>query len=299
MNNQLILGIYEKAFPSEYSWERKLLTAKSLGFDFVEMSIDESDEKLERLNWDKKTRKSFAALVSDTETAVPSICLSAHRRFPLGSRDPEVRKRGLELLLQAIDFAVDTGIRTIQLAGYDVYYEPSDEDTVFWFYQGLARGLAYAAVRQVTLSMEIMDYEFMNSVVKFLNMKNRLNSPWFALYPDVGNLSAWNHDVLSELELGIGYVTCIHLKDTIAVGPDSPGTFKGVPFGAGCVNFTAVFRKLAELHYSGPFLIEMWSSASQDPVAEIRKAKAWMLDRMAEAGFLNQHHDSTKSRHII
>lgn len=44
------LGLYEKAMPGTLSWREKLKTAKRAGFDFVEISIDESDEKLARLD---------------------------------------------------------------------------------------------------------------------------------------------------------------------------------------------------------------------------------------------------------
>lgn len=34
-------GIYEKAFDPAISWEERLLRARELGFDYVEISIDE------------------------------------------------------------------------------------------------------------------------------------------------------------------------------------------------------------------------------------------------------------------
>ena len=40
------IGLYEKAMPPALSWEEKLRFAKSAGYDFVEISIDEKDEKL-------------------------------------------------------------------------------------------------------------------------------------------------------------------------------------------------------------------------------------------------------------
>ena len=50
------LGLYEKAMPKELEWEEKLVEAKQAGFDFLEVSIDETDEKLERLNMDSSSR---------------------------------------------------------------------------------------------------------------------------------------------------------------------------------------------------------------------------------------------------
>lgn len=44
------IGIYEKATPTHFTWLERLNFAKELGFDFVEMSIDERDERLARLD---------------------------------------------------------------------------------------------------------------------------------------------------------------------------------------------------------------------------------------------------------
>ncbi|PLN13627.1 xylulose 5-phosphate 3-epimerase, partial [Klebsiella pneumoniae] len=45
------LGIYEKALPAGECWLERLKLAKALGFDFVEMSLDETDARLARLDW--------------------------------------------------------------------------------------------------------------------------------------------------------------------------------------------------------------------------------------------------------
>ena len=123
------LGIYEKALPKGLSWMTRLSLAQGLGFDFVEMSIDESDERLARLDWSAAERASLCAAVAETGVTVPSMCLSGHRRFPFGSHDPAIRAKAREIMRKAIDLSVSIGLRTIQLAGYDVYYEPSDEGT--------------------------------------------------------------------------------------------------------------------------------------------------------------------------
>lgn len=285
--DELKLGIYEKALPRASEWARRLETAHDAGFDFVEMSIDESDDRLARLEWSGAERAAFRAAVGRAGVDVPSICLSGHRRFPLGSHDRAARARAREMLSRAIELAVDIGVRTIQLAGYDVYYEDSDDDTARWFEEGLRTGIERAERENVMLAMEIMDYPFMNSIPKYLNLKRRIQSPWFALYPDVGNLSAWDNDVVTELELAAAQIVAIHLKDTYPVTADSPGQFRDVAFGAGCVDFPSIFRRLAVIRYRGPFVIEMWTEKSADPVSEVIAARKWMLERMREGGFLD------------
>ncbi len=83
--------------------------------------------------------------VAETGVRVPSMCLSAHRRFPLGSEDDAVRAQGLEIMRKAIQFAQDVGIRVIQLAGYDVYYQQANDETRCRFRDGLKRALIWPA----------------------------------------------------------------------------------------------------------------------------------------------------------
>lgn len=284
---ELKLGIYEKALPVDTDWKEKLAVAGRLGFQFVEISVDETDERLSRLDWSMEERLAFNRTVLESALTVPTMCLSGHRRFPLGSHDPEIRKKGLEIMEKAISLAVDTGIRTIQLAGYDVYYEKSDHDTRNHYLENMEKCLAMAAREQVMLAVEIMDHPFMNSILKFINLKQLLPSPWFTVYPDVGNLSAWNNDVAAELTLGLNQCVALHLKDTVAVTDDHPGTFKEVAFGSGCVDFPGVFATLKELGYTGPFLIEMWTGSGDDPESEIAAARKWILQKMREGGFLD------------
>ncbi|MEX2987371.1 L-ribulose-5-phosphate 3-epimerase [Serratia fonticola] len=278
------LGIYEKALPKHLSWPERLALTKACGFDFVEMSVDESDERLARLSWSKEQRLSLVSAMLETGISIPSMCLSGHRRFPFGSHDEATRQQAYLIMEQAIQLAKDVGIRTIQLAGYDVYYEQQDEGTLARFAEGMQWAVERAAAAQVMLAVEIMDTEFMSSISKWKSWDALLASPWFTVYPDVGNLSAWGNDVAEELHLGIDRIAAIHLKDTFPVTETSPGQFRDVPFGEGCVDFVALFRTLKQLNYRGAFLIEMWTEKADEPVAEIVQARRWIEQQMQQGG---------------
>ncbi|MBV7406015.1 L-ribulose-5-phosphate 3-epimerase [Enterobacter sp. ENT03] len=278
LSKQVPLGIYEKALPAGECWVERLQRARTLGFDFVEMSVDETDVRLSRLDWSREQRLALVNAIAETGVRVPSMCLSAHRRFPLGSEDDHVRQHGLEIMRKAIRFAQDVGIRVIQLAGYDVYYQQASDETRRRFRDGLKESVVMASRAQVTLAMEIMDYPLMNSISKALGYAHYLNNPWFQLYPDIGNLSAWDNDVQMELQAGIGHIVAVHVKDT------RPGEFKNVPFGEGVVDFERCFDTLRKSGYCGPYLIEMWSETAADPAAEVTKARDWVRERMARAG---------------
>ena len=277
-----LLGIYEKALPPSLSWAERLTAARELGFDFVEISIDESDERLARLNMPPSQRELLHRAIETSGIPLQSMCLSGHRRFPYGSADPETRRRAAEIMEQAIRFAHEFGIRVIQLAGYDVYYEPSTPESLALFQTGLESACRLAEQFQIMLAMEIMDTPLMSSITRYHAFKAKLPSPWFTVYPDLGNLSAWGGDPLAELALGAGEIVGVHVKDTLAVTPDFPGKFKGVPFGTGCVDFPACFSQLERQGYHGPYMIEMWYQAGQDWRGKIAGALRYIEHCYAE-----------------
>ncbi|WP_449614954.1 TIM barrel protein, partial [Pseudomonas aeruginosa] len=65
--------------------------------------------------------------------------------------------KSLELMKQCIELAQDLGVRTIQLAGYDVYYEEKSPETRARFIKNLRQSCDWAEEAQVMLSIEIMD----------------------------------------------------------------------------------------------------------------------------------------------
>ena len=235
MEREYTLGLYEKSMPSDLSWEQKMLSAKEAGFDYIEISIDETDAKLARLDMSKEERLELVRLMMVTGVPIRSMCLSGHRKYPLGSNDPEVEKRGMEIMEKAIQFAEDLGIRIIQLAGYDVYYEESSFETKKRFLKNLKKATHMAEKAGVVLGFETMETEFMNTVEKAMKYTTLVDSPYLNVYPDIGNITnaaiEYKNDVLEDMMIGKGHLCAMHLKETV------PGKFREIPFGTGHVNF--------------------------------------------------------------
>lgn len=281
------IGIYEKATPKNFTWRERLAFAKELGFDFVEMSVDESDSRLARLDWTKKERLDVVQAIYETGIRIPSICFSGHRRYPLGSNDPKTAATSLEMMKKCIELAQDLGVRTIQLAGYDVYYEEKSPETRARFIKNLRKACDWAEEAQVILAIEIMDDPFINSIEKYLAVEKEIDSPYLFVYPDTGNVSAWHNDLWSEFYNGHKSIAALHLKDTYAVTENSKGQFRDVPFGDGCVDWEAMFAILKKTNYNGPFLIEMWSencATVEETKQAIQVAKDFLLPKIEKAG---------------
>ncbi|MDH5897636.1 L-ribulose-5-phosphate 3-epimerase [Vibrio splendidus] len=253
------VGLYEKALPNELSWEDKLKQTKELGFDFLEISVDESDERRSRLDWNDEEVYALRRLCEKHSVPLQSMCLSAHRKFPFGSADPAIREQAVIHMEKAISLAYKLGIRTIQLAGYDVYYEPADKVTHQRFIEGMKLSARLAERSGVMLAVEIMDTDYLNSLSKFEVLSREVNSPYFTAYPDVGNISGWNYDIVTELKLSKPHITQIHLKDTYKVTDEYKGQFRDLVIGDGEVDFNAIFETLKETECVVPLVIEMWA----------------------------------------
>ena len=281
------LGIYEKAIPNDFSWKEKMQTAKAAGFDYIEISIDESDERLARLDWSDEEIEEIRSYMEETGIVIPTMCLSGHRRFPFGSKDEATREKAFEIMEKGIILAQKLGVRCIQLATYDVYYEESDEETKRRFLDGMKKSVEMASRAGVILAMEIMDTPFVGTILRAMHYIKEIPSPYFKIYPDMGNLTQFSNDVESEFELGIAQTAAIHVKET------KPGVFKNVPFGEGTVRFTDIFKKLKELNYTGMFLIEMWADNSRkqtmdEAVKTIKDARLFVEDKMKKAGMKHE-----------
>lgn len=253
------IGLYEKALPNALSWQEKILKAKELGFDFLEISVDESDERRARLDWSDEEIYALRHLCEEHAIPLQSMCLSAHRKFPFGSADPAIREQAELHMQKAITLAYKLGIRNIQLAGYDVYYEPASEETHQRFIQGMRYCAKLAERAGVMLSVEIMDTDYLNSLSKFEVLNREVNSPFFTAYPDVGNINGWNYDTCTELALSAPHITQIHLKDTYKVKEGYKGQFRDLVIGDGDVDFTAIFNTIKRCNIVVPMVIEMWA----------------------------------------
>jgi L-ribulose-5-phosphate 3-epimerase len=263
------VGLYEKALPADWPWEKRLESAAEAGYSFVEISIDESEARLGRLAWPASDRADLRRAIANTGVSILTMCLSGHRKYPLGSRSPEIREEGLEIFRKAIDFAGDIGVRIVQVMGYDVFYEPSDDETKARFMDGMHQGIRWAGQAGMMLALENVDVPFVESLEQALEIVRTLNSPWFQLYSDMANLVAAGYHPPDQLRLAQGHIVAMHVKD------GRPGVVRGVPFEAGDVPFEETFQTLAEIGFCGPLTVEMWADMdpSGDPLSSAAAAR--------------------------
>lgn len=274
------LGLYEKALPPELSFAQMLDETARNGFDSLEISIDESDRRLARLDWSADERKRLLLAAGDAGVPIATMCLSGHRRFPLGSHDAQVRKRSLEIFRRALALGMDLNVRVIQLAGYDVYYEDGDEDTARWFEENLRICAELAARAGMLLGFETMETSFLDTVSKAMRWVRRINNPYLGVYPDIGNLKnaslRYGTDLMEDIACGNGRIVAVHLKET------KPGVYRNMAFGTGHTPYEPcmkAFRNMGVRHFTGEF----WHQGEPDFRKTLSFSAAFLRERLDQA----------------
>lgn len=277
------VGVYEKALPPEWSWPQRMAAAAEAGYDYVEICVDESDERLARLHWSAAECAEVRRATSDAGLRSLTLCLSAHRKYPLGSHSPDTRRRSLDIMRRGLDLAGELGAKIILMEGYDVFYEEHDEGTVARFIDGLRQCAAWAAPAAIMLGLENVDVPVTGTMEGLLQLIGAVDSPWLQVYADMANLVAMAPEPPSSTDpadsptvLGLrqarGRLVAVHVKDGI------PGVVRGVRFGQGQVPFAAAFAALNDIDFYGPLTVEMWAhlDPTGDALASICQARQFV-----------------------
>ena len=274
------LGLYEKSMPNSLTFSQKLKITKKSGFDFLELSVDETDEKLKRLDYTIEEINKMRHHMEKEDVFIQSICLSGHRKYPLGSEDPNVQEQSLEIMRKAIVFAHRLGVRYIQIAGYDEYYKTSNKQTQINFLKNLELSVKIASTYGVVLAFETMETPFMNTVAKAMKYVNYVQSPYLKVYPDIGNLTnAAEHnpqDVIIDLRSGKGHIVAAHLKET------KPNIYRNLMFGKGHTNYQACLKELMSQNVF-LFVAEFWHNDKKNWRNNISKAYEFLKEEIEGA----------------
>ena len=259
-------GIYEKAIKPQ-EWEKMFADASSAGYRNYEISLDES------LHWDDKQYDEVRRAARNQNIRILSACFSGHRRFPLGSSSRDLEERGIRMMREGIAFCQNLGVRMLQVAGYDAFYEPRSHETAARYRENILKCLEWAEQAGVMLAIEPVEVNLVK-VSDTLRLVKEADSPWLQIYPDIANMKSLGIDPVTELPQGRGHIANVHVRDSL------PDYFYGVPLGTGNMDFIGVFKALDAMEYRGPLTIEMWNETEENYMDIISGARTFMIDKI-------------------
>lgn len=268
--------LYEKALVP-HDWSKMFNDAASLGFDGFEISIDESDHRLSRLDWSPQECMAVIQAAKSAGIRLQSLCFSGQRRFPMGSADPEIVRHSLTLMKKCIYLCQELGIRVLQVAGFDVFYEPSSPDTYRRYIDSLAQMTQVAASRGVTLAIEPVEKGVL-SVEMALEIVQEIHSPFLQVYPDIANMASLGIDYFPQIEAGMSHIVQIHIRDAL------PNYYYGVDMGSGIIDFPETFRLFDRLGVACPLTLEMWNLENPEYMNVLRNAMTFLQTAIKKAG---------------
>lgn len=249
------IGLYEKAMRNTLTWKEKLQCAKECGYDYLEISIDATEEKINRIYMDIEEKREIMEAIFDTGIPIGSMSVSALTKYALGDPDQAVRDRGMEIAEKSIQLSSALGVRTVMIPGYDIYYGESTIETKRYFLENIRKIAEIAEREGILVGFETMENNFMNTTGKAVQYVNMVDSAYLKIYPDAGNITnaavANRHDVCEDLSLGKGKLIALHLKET------KPDVYREVPFLTGHVEFERIINTAWKLGVRR-YVTELW-----------------------------------------
>lgn len=249
------IGLYEKAMRNTLTWKEKLQCAKECGYDYLEISIDATEEKINRIYMDTEEKREIMEAIFDTGIPIGSMSVSALTKYALGDPDQAVRDRGMEIAEKSIQLSSALGVRTVMIPGYDIYYGESTIETKRYFLENIRKIAEIAEREGILVGFETMENNFMNTTGKAVQYVNMVDSAYLKIHPDAGNITnaavANRHDVCEDLSLGKGKLIALHLKET------KPDVYREVPFLTGHVEFERIINTAWKLGVRR-YVTELW-----------------------------------------
>lgn len=275
------IGIYEKAFPEQYSIGEMLTIGKEIGYDFFEISIDRTEKRISRL-FDTSYWMSLKQDIDAVKFPIGSMCLSALSTYTLGSNDALIEKRALEIAFQAILFAENFGLRIVQIPACDVPKNAEHtKETDERFIHNLKKTVAFASAHSVMIGLENMEDHYMDSIEKNMRLIKAIHSPYFLLYSDSGNITSASKiagtEIWSDMKMGLDRYCAFHLKET------RPNKYGGLFYGEGHVDFPAIVNLAWSELGIRRFVLEYWYTGNEEWKKDLAVALALCRNWISQA----------------
>ncbi|MCB9852480.1 MAG: sugar phosphate isomerase/epimerase [Phycisphaerales bacterium] len=182
------------------------------------------------------------------------------------SPDPDDRKRRLEFLKQAIDIAAILESQAVSLWSGAKEGDMTDNEAMSLLVEGCRAVVDHAASQEVQLAFEPEPGMLIDTMDKFLQLREHINDDYFGLTLDLGHIHCLGDgEPADRIHEFSNVLYNIHIEDM------RRGAHAHLPFGEGEMNFPPIFAALKDINYGGPLTVEL-SRHSHDAVNTARNA---------------------------
>lgn len=216
-------------------WENAKLIA-DLGFEGVELHVDE----LEKI--DTCYVGDVAGRHGLTITGVGSGQHYVKHRLGLSTNDEEVRKRTIDRVAQALQFASELK-SNIHIGAGQGTYTKTYEEGLSHLTESLRECAKVAQKLNTRIDIEICN-RYLPSMIRTIDQGKKLvdavGSPWVRLLADTHHMNIEETSLPESIRGARGYIAYMHFSDSNRLAP-----------GMGHVNFHDIAMALRDIEYGG------------------------------------------------
>jgi hexulose-6-phosphate isomerase len=238
-------GVNAWIYPSNFKIDKILEVSAQIGFEGVEINLDE-----ESLKMPKKEIKAIAEKATSLGLELPSLCSGLFWKYNLASQDEKIRAKGTDVIKKGCEFAADIGALVLLVVPAVALPEVTYLQMWDWSMQSILKAIPKAEACGVTIGIENVWNKFLYSPLEFKRFIEEFSSPNVKAYFDVGNMH-----FLSFSEQWIRYLSglmaCVHIKDF------HRPTMQFKPLLEGDVQWSEVMKALRETGYDGFLNVEL------------------------------------------
>ncbi|MBO3802795.1 MAG: sugar phosphate isomerase/epimerase [Candidatus Brockarchaeota archaeon] len=203
-------GVNAWCFPDRYGINEVLENAARIGYDGVELNLDE--EKMDPFKMTEREARSIREKAESLGLKLPSLSTGLFWKYDLGNPDRSVRERGAEIMRRGCRLAAELGAKVLlvvpAVASPNVPYEETwrlSKETVL-------SAADEAESAGVILGIENVWNHFLYSPVEFKSYLKEIGHKHVKAYFDVGNV--WQLGFPQQWIGMLGKdIACVHVKD--------------------------------------------------------------------------------------
>ena len=205
------------------------------------------------------------------ETGARFLLDPLHKHEPtLVSPKSGGRPRRIEFLRHAVDLAAALDSDCVSLFSGVLHDEVSDEKAFARLVEGLSIVLEYADRKNVVLGFEPEPGMLIDTMSRFVELVEAVDSPRLKLTLDVGHLHCLGEVPIADVIRRWGEkLVNVHIEDMKA------GVHEHLMFGEGEIDFGPVIAALGEVGYAGGLHVELSRHSHLGPTAA-RQAHAFL-----------------------
>lgn len=238
-------GVNAWIYPQNLKIAEILRLSKDIGYEGVELNLDE-----EMLKMSRSERRAILDEAKSLGLDLPSLCTALFWKYNLASPDPNVRKRGVEIIKQGCEVASEIDARVFLVVPAVATREVSYQDMWRLSRESILEAAQSAEDHGVIIGVENVWNRFLYSPLEFRKFIEEINHPNVKVYFDVGNAAFLGFPEQWIKHLG-DLIACVHVKDF------QFSTMQFRPIFEGNIQWQSVIEALREVGYNGFLIVEV------------------------------------------